>query len=60
MKLRIFYIVYINEQARNQGGKAPLKIFLPLEKCVVYSWKLLGLSQKTLRPSWCPKLVTGL
>jgi len=21
---------------------------------------MLGLPQKTLRPSWCPKLVTGL
>jgi len=32
----------------------------PLEKCVGYSLKNLGPSQRTLRPSWCSKLVTGL
>ena len=31
-----------------------------LEKCIGHSSKNLGPSQKTLRPSWCPKLVTGL
>jgi len=25
-----------------------------------YSLKILGPSQQTLRPTWCPKLVTGL
>jgi len=43
------------------GGFAPPENFLPsLEKCVEHSLKNLGFSQKTLRPSWCPKLVTGL
>ena len=44
-----------------------LEIFLPpLEKCVGYSLKLLDVvqknwaPQKTLHPSWCSKLVTGL
>jgi len=31
-----------------------------LEKCVGYSLKNLGPSQKTLRPPWCPKLFPGL
>jgi len=50
-----------------QGAKPPLEKFsLPLEKCVGHSLKMLdivqkfGPSQKTLRPSWCPKLVTGM
>jgi len=48
-------------QARNQGGEIhPRKFFAPLEKCVGHCSKNLGPSQKTLRPSWCPKLVTGL
>jgi len=48
-------------QARNQGGEIrPRKFFAPLEKCVRHCSKNLGPSQKTLRPSWCPKLVTGL
>jgi len=58
------------------GGAKPLQenFLPPLEKCVGYSLKLLdivqkiwaplkknwGPSQKTLRPSWCPKPVTGL
>jgi len=47
--------------ARNQEGRSPLKIFSPLlEKCVRHSLKNLVPSQKTLRPTWCPKLVTGL
>jgi len=42
-------------------GREPPKIFFaPLKKCVGHSLKNLGSSQKTLRPSWCPKLVTGL
>jgi len=37
------------------------KRFLPLlEKCVGHCSKYLGPSQKTLRTSWCPKLVTSL
>jgi len=56
------------DQARNQGGEPTLENFSsPLEKYVGYSLKILdivqknfGPSQKTLRPSWCPKLVTGL
>jgi len=49
-----------------RGDEAPLENFLPpLEKCVGYSLKILDVvqkfwvPQKTLRPSWCPKLVTG-
>ena len=38
----------------------PEKIFAPLEKCVENSLKNLDPSQKTLRPRWCPKLVTTL
>jgi len=29
-------------------------------KTIGHSLKNLGPSQKTLRPTWCPKLVTGL
>jgi len=52
-------------QASNQGGRRGAKptlenVSLPLEKCVGHSSKNLGTSRKTLRPSWCPKLVTGL
>jgi len=46
------------KQARNYGGaegRSPLKIFSPLlEKCVGYSFKNLGPSQKTLPPSGVP------
>jgi len=49
---------------RNQGGaegRNPLENFSHLlEKCVGHSSKNLGPSQKILRPSCCPKLVTGL
>ena len=51
------------KQARNQGAtgeKTPKFFSLPLQKCVGHSFKYLGPSQKTLRPTWCPKLVTGL
>jgi len=42
---------------RIQGGEDPLKFFSPpLEKCVGHSLKKMGPSQKTLRPTWCPKL----
>jgi len=58
-------------QARNPGGRKganpPRKNFaLPEKKCwtwfksIGHSSKNLGPSQKTLRPSWCPKLVTSL
>ena len=69
-KLRKQFMVC--NQDRNQGGaggaKPPLeKISPPLEKmCLTYfetighSLKNLSPSQKTLRPPWCPKLVTGL
>jgi len=44
-----------------QGVSSLWKIIRhPLEKCVAHSLKKLGLSQKTLRHPWCPKLVTGL
>ena len=52
------------------GAKPTLQNFSPyLEKCVrhdlnlldiVQSTKNLGPSQRICRPSWCPKLVTGL
>jgi len=43
-------------------GESPTRklFFSPLEKCVGHSLKNLGPSEKTLRPTWCPKLVTGL
>ena len=58
-------------QDRNQGasGRAkpprkffssPGKICWTSFKTIGHSSKKLGPSQKTLRPSWCPKLVTGL
>jgi len=44
-----------------QGAKSPLENFSPpLKKCVGHNLKNLGPSQKSLRPSWCSKLVTGL
>ena len=56
-----------SHQTRMQGGKIPPKnFFAPLEKCVGHSLKQLdsfkNLSpfQKTLRPTWCLKLVTIL
>jgi len=61
------------KQARNKMGSrrdesTPRKIFAPPPgkmcwtsiKTIGHSSKKLGPSQKTLRPSWCPKLVTGL
>jgi len=42
------------------GGRSPYKIFRPPGKCVGHSLKNLGPCQKTLRPTWCPKLVTDL
>jgi len=49
------------------GRRPPSKIFrLPGKMCwtsfktIGHSSRNLGLSQKTLRPSWCPKLVTAL
>ena len=55
------------QQARNHWCKAPLEKFSPPWKNVLdivltigHSSKNLGPSEKTLRPSWCPKLVTGL
>jgi len=36
------------------GGESSLKLFL------LHGFKNLGPSQKTLRPTWCPRLVTGL
>jgi len=56
-------------QARNQGGarNPPRKCFAPPGemfwtsfKTIGHSSKILGPSQKSLRPSCCPKLVTGL
>jgi len=55
------------KQACNGGGKPPRENFSPpLEKCVGHNLKILDIvqknlaPQKTLRPSWCPKLATGL
>ena len=48
-------------QDRNQSGRSPLKHFsLTLEKSVGQSLTNLGPSQRTLRHTWCPKLVTAL
>jgi len=48
-------------QGQNRGGQIPLKDCSPPPwKNVLAIVKKLGLSQKTLRPTWCPKLVTGL
>jgi len=56
--------VLSDKQACNKGdaeGDNPPKIvFAPLEKCVGHSLKNVGPSQKTLHPTWCPKLVAGL
>jgi len=38
----------------------PLLKSSPLEKCVGHSVKNLGRSQKTLRPTWYPKLIMRL
>jgi len=53
--------LYPRTVTRGSAGRAniPLK-FPPLEECVGQSLKNLGPSQKTLRHTWCPKLVTGL
>jgi len=46
-------------QARNQEGQSPpTKFFSPPWTNVLDSLKNVGPSQKTLRPTWCPKLVT--
>jgi len=46
---------------RGRGGRSRLKLFSPtLEKSVGHCLKHLGPSQKTLRHTWCPKLVTVL
>ena len=66
-----FVNFYKKRQARNQeearGAKPPLENLLPPGKiCWTYfesiehSLENLGHSQKTLRPTWCLKLVTGL
>jgi len=48
-------------QAHNQGRRIPLeKILPPLEKYNGHSSENLSPSRKILRPSLCPKLVTGL
>ena len=54
-------------QARNQGGESTLDKFSPpQEKCagrilkLLHSLKNFSLIEKTLRPPWCPKLVTGV
>ena len=59
---------YKSPQACNQGGEAsPRKIFASPGKMrwtyfetIGRSLKTLSSSQKTFRPPWCPKLVTGL
>jgi len=50
-----------------QGEKPPRKFFAPPGKMCWTSFKTTGHSsknlgpyQKTLRPSWCPKLVTSM
>jgi len=66
-RLRTLYVMS-RTQARNQGGRSPpTKFFDPPGKTcwtqfedIGHSSKILGPSRKTLRPSWCPKLVTDL
>jgi len=60
-------VLVTNTQSFLTGGEGPPRKMFVLEKCAVQSLKLLdtvqknvGPSKKTLRPSWCPKLVTGL
>jgi len=51
------------KQARNQGSNFPPppgKMCWTSFKTIGHSSKNVGPSQNTLRPSWCPKLVTGL
>jgi len=58
------------DQARSRGGRRvqtpckivrpPGKMFWAWFKTIGYGLKYLGSSQKTLRLTWCPKLVTGL
>jgi len=48
------------QQSRNQWAPSLQSFSNPLEKCVRHCLKNLGRSQKTLRPAWCPKLITGL
>ena len=40
-----------------QGGQAPKKMYWTSIKIIGHTSKILGPSQKTLRPSWWPKLV---
>jgi len=61
------YKTNTSKQARNQGAKAPRKFYSPPGKLHWTWFKTIGHgsinlrpSQKTLRPSWCPKLVAGL
>jgi len=68
---RSYSFIPDHQQARNQGGAGAqslaCKIFRPPGKMcwtsfqtIGHSLKNLAPSQKTLRPSRCPKLVTGL
>jgi len=56
-----------DKQTRKQVGRG-VGVLSPL-KNFSFSWKMcwtylqtknLGPSQKTFRPTWCPKLITGL
>jgi len=53
------YRVYARFVTREAQGVPPWKNVLDIVR-TYSSLKNLGHSQRTLRPSWCPKLVTGL
>ena len=58
-----FYIASLDNRPVTRG-RSPLEIFSPpwknMFESIGHSLKNLCQSQKTLRPSCCPKLVTGL
>ena len=54
------YITSSFRPVNRRGFVPPAKIFASHEKCVGHSLKNLGPFQETLRPTWSPKLVTGL
>ena len=59
-KARCHFCQARNQEGRRGGGALSRKNFASLEKCVGHSIKNMDPSQKTLQPTWCPKLITGL
>ena len=69
----LFHLAWLNSKKLGftrpvtRGGEAPLEKFRPAGKMcwtysetIVHSLKNLSPCEKTLRPPWCPKVVTGL